>query len=71
MVDMSREAVMARLDEAARQSRAWGDRPGPQAVAMTASAIDQRLREASDLTELCLRLHREVTLPPAPTDTVA
>ena len=38
---------------------------------MAASAIDQRLREASDLTALCLRLQREVLLPPASMDTVA
>ncbi len=62
MVDMSPEAIEARLREACALSDAL-EGPGPQAVSMSAEAVTQRLREWSELTRMCLLLGRS-TLPP-------
>lgn len=59
MVDMSPEAVTARLIELSEASRALVRRPGPQAVSMTREAITARLMEWAELTRMCLLLERE------------
>ena len=59
MVDMSPEAVTARLIELSEASRALVGRPGPQAVSMSREAITARLMEWAELTRMCLLLERE------------
>lgn len=60
MVDMSPEAVTARLIELSEASRALVGKPGPQAVSMSREAVTARLREWAELTRMCLLLEREV-----------
>lgn len=60
MVDMSPEAVSARLIAASEASRALVGRPGPQAVSMAPADVRARLIEWSELTRLCLSLARDV-----------
>lgn len=64
MVDMSPEAVRARLREAAALSRELVGKPGPQAVSMLPADVRARLIEWAELTRMCLRLARDVE--PAP-----
>lgn len=52
-VDMTAEAITARLRELAELSRGGGR---PQAVDMSGAAISARLRECSDLSQLCAKL---------------
>jgi hypothetical protein len=55
MVDMSAEAIKARLSLAC----ALGQRePRAPQVPMDAASVTARLKEASQLRELCLRLQR-------------
>jgi hypothetical protein len=55
MVDMSAEAVTARLKLACE----LGQRePRPPSVPMDAASVTARLKSASELRELCLRLGR-------------
>jgi hypothetical protein len=65
MVDMSPEAIDARLREACALSDAL-EGPGPQAVSMSAEAITQRLREWAELTRMCLLLGRSTLSPDMP-----
>lgn len=60
MVDMSPEAVTARLLELSEASRALVGKPGPQAVSMSREAVTARLQEWAELTRMCLLLERGV-----------
>ncbi len=62
MVDMSPEAVTARLEEACARSAASLSEPSPQAVSMSPEAITMRLREWAELTRMCLMLRKDVAL---------
>ncbi len=53
MVDMSPEAITARLQEVARLSR---EAPPGRGVDMSSEAITARLREMAALSALCFRL---------------
>ena len=53
MVDMSLDAVTARLHEMARLSR---DAPPRKAVDMSSEAVTARLRTMASLSAMCLRL---------------
>lgn len=64
MVDMSPEAVDARLREASKLSQGLAGRSGPQAVSMAPEDVRARLVEWAELTRLCLLLERDVTLEP-------
>ncbi|HJX66461.1 MAG TPA: hypothetical protein VJ860_21190 [Polyangia bacterium] len=54
MVDMSREAISARLHEMARLSAERG--PVSKDVDMSSAAISARLRTMASLSDLCRRL---------------
>lgn len=64
MVDMSPEAVTARLVAVAEASRELVGKPGPQAVSMEPEAVTARLVEWAELTRMCLLLGREVETRP-------
>lgn len=68
MVDMSPDAVTARLRELSEASRALVGKPGPQAVSMAPEAITARLREWAELTRMCLLLGRAVPASSPPGD---
>lgn len=56
-VDMSPEAVSARLDQASRLSGDLSpDRRLDTKIDMSPAGISRRLREASDLLEVCRKL---------------
>jgi len=57
-VDMSREAVTARLQHASKELDLRPERRLDTKIDLSAAAVTSRLEEASDLLDLCLTLGR-------------